>query len=111
MGCAWGHWERLESAGMAHTHPPLLQSFPVHWASPPRGRGIATSTQRPLRWDFPSEPPGERVLKLPAWGLAGTGPELSQALGLREMESGGSALLAKGTSVWWRGTTEGMRTR
>ena len=65
-----------------------------------RGRGIATATSAAAApWDLPSEPPGERVLKLLAWGLAGTGPELSQALGLREMESGGSALLAKGTSV------------
>lgn len=62
-------------------------------------------------WDLPSEPPGERVLKLLGWGLAGTGPELSQVLGLREMESGGSALLARDTSGWWRGTTKGMRSR
>lgn len=56
-GCTWGHRQGLERAGVAHSHPALLQSIPVHWTSPPRGRGVATVTSvATAPWDLPSEP-------------------------------------------------------
>lgn len=63
MGCTWGHWERLESAGTAHTHHPSSNLSRSTGQVLPEAEELPPRPQRLLpRGTFPLSPLGKEFL-------------------------------------------------